>query len=92
MSYGKSRGVRPPRWLNVHEAAELLNVSKTTIRRLLASGDLEAAKVRGAVRVDGDDVGRYLKERRYADLRRSTAVARVRRSLLARQAARTHQR
>lgn len=76
----------PRRWLKIWEAADELNVSETTIRRLLASGDLEAAKVRGAVRVDGEDLTRYLNERRYADLKRSGMLARIRESLLARQA------
>lgn len=82
----------PPRWLKIRETADKLNVSETTVRRLLASGDLEGAKVRGAVRVDGFDVDRYLKKRRYTDLRKLTAVARVRKRLLARQAARARQR
>ncbi len=35
----------PPRWLKIRETADKLNVSETTVRRLLASGDLEGAKV-----------------------------------------------
>ncbi len=42
--------------------------------------------------MDGFDVDRYLKKRRYTDLRKLTAVARVRKRLLARQAARARQR
>ncbi len=84
MMYEEFCGGTYPRWLKIREAADKLNVSETTIRRLLASGDLEGAKVRGAVRIDGDDVDRYLKERRYADLRRSGMLARIRGSLLVR--------
>lgn len=58
----------PPRWLQVKEAAELLNVSEATIRRCLRSGELEGIKVRGAVRVDRDDLERMSKRRRYVDV------------------------
>ncbi len=80
----------PPRWLKVSEVADKLNVSESSVRRLLDSGELEGVKIGGSVRVDGEDVDRYLKDRRYADVRKSGMLARVRRRLLARQAARTH--
>ncbi len=89
MSYGESRGVRHPRWLKIHEAAELLNVSKTTVRRLLASGALEAIKVGRAVRVDRDDLDRYVAEHRYAYLTPTTErFARMRQFLRSRHAKR----
>ncbi len=91
MLYEEFCGESSPRWLKISEAAGKLNVSESTIRRLLAGGDLEATKVRGAVRVDGDDLDRYLKARRYADLRSSGMLARIRGRLLARQAARARQ-
>jgi excisionase family DNA binding protein len=59
-----------PRWLKVGEAAELLNVSESTIRRCLADGELEGIKVRGAVRADRDSIGRMARKRRYADVAR----------------------
>lgn len=45
---------KQPQWLRIRDAARSLNVSESTIRRCLASEELEDIKVRGAVRVEGD--------------------------------------
>jgi excisionase family DNA binding protein len=46
--------------LSVSEAAAMLNVSKRTIWRMIASGELEAVHVRGCTRILRGSVEKYL--------------------------------
>ena len=39
------------KFLTINETAEILRVSRSTVNRLLASGQLQAAKIRRAVRI-----------------------------------------
>jgi excisionase family DNA binding protein len=46
----------PPILVDVHEAARLLSVSVTTVRRLLSDGTLPRVRVGAAVRIRRSDV------------------------------------
>jgi excisionase family DNA binding protein len=48
------------RLLSVAETAAKLNVSEKTVRRLIATGHLPALRVAGVVRVDPDELQRWL--------------------------------
>ena len=50
--------------LTITEAAEKLKVSRSTVRRLIASGDLPYYKIRSCKRVSTEDLCAYLKDRR----------------------------
>jgi excisionase family DNA binding protein len=52
------------RWLKVSEVAQLLRVSKMTVYRLIASGELRSARVGRSYRLAEDDVNAYLKRGR----------------------------
>lgn len=49
------------RLLKVAEVAQLLRVSKMTVYRLIASGELRSARVGRSYRLAEDDVNAYLK-------------------------------
>jgi excisionase family DNA binding protein len=46
--------------LRVRDAAEKANVSERTIRRLIRKGELPALRVGGQVRLDPDELERWL--------------------------------
>jgi excisionase family DNA binding protein len=48
------------------QASERLQVSLSTVRRLVAAGDLRAVRVGGQLRIDPDDLRRFLAEHRTA--------------------------
>ena len=48
------------RLLNVDQAAERLNVSKSSIYRLLSEGQLYALRVRGSTRLPEDGIDDYI--------------------------------
>ncbi len=48
------------RWLKVAEVAQVLRVSKMTVYRLIASGELRSARVGRSYRLTEDDVNAYL--------------------------------
>jgi excisionase family DNA binding protein len=48
------------RWLKVAEVAQLLRVSKMTVYRLIASGELRSARVGRSYRLAEEDVDTYL--------------------------------
>jgi excisionase family DNA binding protein len=54
-----------PLGLRVSSGAELLGCSESTVRRMLKSGELEGFRVRAGVRVDYDDLVRYVRTHRY---------------------------
>lgn len=49
------------KYLTRQDAAELLNVSTDTVRRLIARGELKAYKVGRAIRIDPADLRRVCK-------------------------------
>ncbi len=51
------------RLFTVGETANVLHVSKSTVRRLITSGDIEAVRVSTAVRILPESVDRVLKQR-----------------------------
>lgn len=57
-----------PLGLRVSVAAKLLDCSESTVRRCLKSGELKGFRVRTGVRVDREDLGRYIEARRYRDI------------------------
>ncbi len=54
-----------PLGLRVSAAARLLDCSESTVRRCLKSGELKGFRVRTGVRVDREDLDRYIQARRY---------------------------
>ena len=55
---------RPPRQLTVQQVATRLNVSESTVRRNIASGELAAVRVgKAAWRVSEEDLTRFQAER-----------------------------
>ena len=50
--------------LRVPQVAEGLDVSTRTVRRLIASGELAACRLRRSVRVHPDDLAAYIDRRR----------------------------
>ena len=57
-----------PELLTVAEAAEVLKVSVTTVRRLQQKRQIAFHKVRGAIRFARSDVAAYLKRRRVGSI------------------------
>lgn len=51
----------PERLLTVQSAAELLAVGRSTIYRLMNSGELLSVKVRGATRITQSELERYMR-------------------------------
>jgi len=49
-------------FLTVDEVARLLNVSKSLVYRLAATGELTASRVSGAIRIDPNHVIAWLKQ------------------------------
>ena len=58
-----------PQFHTVNEIADQLAVSRETVRRLIASGDLPSYRFGGSIRIKADDVELYLLE--HAVVRRS---------------------
>ena len=56
------------RYLRIHETAEELNVSSSTVRRWLADGMLKGLKVRGIVRVDRESIERLVEAHPYRSI------------------------
>jgi excisionase family DNA binding protein len=50
--------------LNVYRAAQRLAVSEETIRRMIARGELSAFRVGGSLRLDPDELEKWLDTRR----------------------------
>jgi excisionase family DNA binding protein len=49
-------------WWTPGETAEYLNVSKKTIYRLVDDGSIVSLKIRGALRIQGQSVERFIRE------------------------------
>lgn len=60
----------PPRFLNLADVAEILNVSAVQARALVVSGELPAIKVggRGQWRIEASQLEEYI-QRKYAETR-----------------------
>ena len=56
---GEVGGVEYPLLLDANDAARILNVSKSTILRMCAEGELKAVKVRGSWRINRDALMEY---------------------------------
>lgn len=50
--------------LKIDEVAECLNISISTVRRLIAKNELKAVKVGGSLRVQESDLKKYVEEKR----------------------------
>jgi excisionase family DNA binding protein len=48
--------------LTIREAAELLNVSERTIRRLIAKGELPSFRVFSSIRIEAQELDRFVEE------------------------------
>lgn len=48
--------------LNIREVIEILNVSDSTIRRLVSTKELKCYKIGGQLRFKPDDIERYLNQ------------------------------
>lgn len=55
--------VNPDPWLTVREVADLLRVSKMTVHRLLAAGDLRSIRIRRTIRIRRSWLADYLRDR-----------------------------
>jgi excisionase family DNA binding protein len=53
------------RLVNVRRAAEFLDISVWHLRRLIWRGDLPAVRLGRLVRVDRDDLTKYISEQKY---------------------------
>lgn len=60
--------------LSIREARARLSCGETTMRLLIGSGQVPAAKIRGIWRIDSDDLERFI-EAEKAKARRSAAAA-----------------
>ena len=70
--------------LRIHDTARLLNVSERTVRRWLASGDLQGIKVKGIIRIAPEAIERFLATHPYRAATRNakpSALARLGRTL-----------
>lgn len=54
---------REARFVTVNEVAQLMRVSKMTVYRLIAQGDLPAVRIGRTYRIREEDVHRYLESR-----------------------------
>lgn len=68
-----------PQMFTVREVARALRVSESTVRRIVASGELEAVKIRNVVRVPKTRLERWLATRRYGVVRQEERRRLVRR-------------
>jgi excisionase family DNA binding protein len=48
--------------LTVREAAELLNVSERSIRRLIAKGELPSFRVFSSIRIEAQELDRFVQQ------------------------------
>ena len=58
-----------PQLRTVRQAAHALNVSESTVRRMLAEGQLEGTKIRKCVRIFPQAIAKAARERQYAEIR-----------------------
>ena len=58
-------------WINYREASEFSGLSRTTLWRLISTGEIRAAKIGKAVRISRRSLNAYLNEQDYAESIRS---------------------
>ncbi|WP_280368360.1 helix-turn-helix domain-containing protein [Nocardia wallacei] len=58
---GSQRRDIPSRYISIGEAAARTSVSKDTIRRMIAAGELPAYRFRGQVRIAVEDVDKAMR-------------------------------
>jgi excisionase family DNA binding protein len=56
------RGVEPE-WLTYIEAGELVQLSRGTLYKLVSAGEVEAARIGRAVRINRESLTSYMKQR-----------------------------
>ncbi|EOM78028.1 hypothetical protein Rrhod_0569 [Rhodococcus rhodnii LMG 5362] len=59
--------MKPKSLLTVPQAAEKLAVSERTVGRMYRSGEIPHVKVRGQVRIDANDIDRYIENHYYTE-------------------------
>jgi excisionase family DNA binding protein len=57
---------QPPQLFSIGAVAVRLDVSRDTVRRLIARGDLAAIRIGGVVRVSADDLESFVERQRGA--------------------------
>ncbi len=58
---GKTDGISIDKaLLTIPEVAEILNVSKFTVYRMLKDGEIQATKIRGSIRIFGKSMEEYI--------------------------------
>ena len=64
---------RPPEkeWITYREASEVSGLSRTTLWKLLSTGEIRAAKVGKAVRISRRSLDEYLNQQEYVEFVRS---------------------
>jgi excisionase family DNA binding protein len=55
-------------WMTYKQAGELSGLSRTTLWRLLSTGEVRAAKVGKAVRISRPSLEEYLENQNYAEI------------------------
>jgi excisionase family DNA binding protein len=69
---GETMALSPDRkWVNYQEASEISGLSRTTLWKLISTGEIRAAKVGKAVRISRRSLEQYLNEQDYAESVRS---------------------
>jgi excisionase family DNA binding protein len=48
--------------LTIPEVAEIFNLSKFTVYRMLKDGEIQATKIRGSIRIFGSSLERYISD------------------------------
>ena len=69
---GEDTALSPDReWISYREGSEISNLSRTTLWKLISTGEIRAAKVGKAVRISRRSLEQYLNEQDYAESVRS---------------------
>ena len=58
-------------WITYREASEMAGLSRTTLWKLLSTGEIRAAKVGRAVRISRHSLDEYLNQQEYVEFVRS---------------------
>ena len=76
MSSSKERHTKAEEFVTVRRAAEILEVSEQTVRRTIATGELDAVLVRSCVRIPVSALKKFVQGRRYLDVKNRQRSAR----------------
>ncbi len=55
-------------WLSYREASEIAGLSRTTLWKLISAGEVRAAKIGKAVRINRRSLEEYLESQDYAEI------------------------